>query len=88
MTTNVGSEILMSGASNAAAMAVNLAPPEFMNRLDLIIFNPLSKETVLMICCQLVEQLEAQLEKKSHILLVLFVALRNLDSQRSLVLAH
>jgi ATP-dependent Clp protease ATP-binding subunit ClpB len=75
MTSNVGSDILMAGGPNAKELAIARAratfPPEFMNRLDLVMFNPLSKEVVAQICKQLAAQMCDRLAKKCNVTLVM-----------------
>eukprot|EP00301_Raphidiophrys_heterophryoidea_P017771 c2819_g1_i1.p1 GENE.c2819_g1_i1~~c2819_g1_i1.p1 ORF type:complete len:727 (-),score=171.54 c2819_g1_i1:67-2247(-) len=68
MTSNVGSEALLSGDTQTALnMARAVFPPEFMNRLDLVIFRPLGMDSVSLICKLALKDLSARLERNQNI---------------------
>eukprot|EP00299_Pterocystis_sp_00344_P009083 c3698_g1_i1.p1 GENE.c3698_g1_i1~~c3698_g1_i1.p1 ORF type:complete len:789 (+),score=225.30 c3698_g1_i1:361-2727(+) len=68
MTSNIGSEYILNGDTDTAlAMCRSHFPPEFLNRLDLIMFNPLNENTLRAIGKCMVDQVSATLEENSGI---------------------
>ncbi len=66
MTSNLGSEQLLEGKTNAVEDLLHRTfKPEFLNRIDEIVyFHPLSKDTQGMIVTRMLQQLEQHLEKQ------------------------
>ena len=66
MTSNLGSEQLLEGKSDAVEDLLHRTfKPEFLNRIDEIVyFHPLNKDTQAMIVTRMLQQLEQHLEKQ------------------------
>ena len=66
MTSNLGSEQLLEGKSDAVEDLLHRTfKPEFLNRIDEIVyFHPLDKDTQGMIVTRMLQQLEQHLEKQ------------------------
>lgn len=66
MTSNLGSEQLLEGKSNAVEDLLHRTfKPEFLNRIDEIVyFHPLNKDTQGLIVTRMLQQLEQHLEKQ------------------------
>jgi len=66
MTSNLGSEQLLEGKSDAVEDLLHRTfKPEFLNRIDEIVyFHPLNKDTQGMIVTRMLQQLEQHLEKQ------------------------
>eukprot|EP00299_Pterocystis_sp_00344_P006851 c1919_g1_i1.p1 GENE.c1919_g1_i1~~c1919_g1_i1.p1 ORF type:complete len:724 (+),score=175.75 c1919_g1_i1:87-2258(+) len=71
MTSNIGSDILLSRAPDVTEKVLLRAratfPPEFLNRLEFVMFQPLTMESVHLICVQLAQILSARLLKSNNI---------------------
>ena len=57
----------MATPETALAMARSVFPPEFLNRLELIVFNALSQDTMARVCVGLVQEVSSQLEANSGV---------------------
>jgi len=66
MTSNLGSELLLEGKSDAVEDLLHRTfKPEFLNRIDEIVyFHPLNKDTQGLIVTRMLQQLEQHLEKQ------------------------
>ncbi|MFZ9197442.1 MAG: ATP-dependent Clp protease ATP-binding subunit [Bacilli bacterium] len=66
MTSNLGSEQLLEGKSDAVEDLLHRTfKPEFLNRIDEIVyFHPLNKDTQSLIVTRMLQQLEQHLEKQ------------------------
>ena len=57
----------MATPETALAMARSVFPPEFLNRLELIVFNALSQDTMARVCVGLAQEVSSQLEANSGV---------------------
>ena len=68
MTSNLGSEYLLKGDKEAVKqLLAHTFKPEFLNRIDEIVyFNPLSKDTQLLIVEKMLKELQARLTEQYY----------------------
>lgn len=66
MTSNLGSDLLLAGARNQVDVLLHQKfKPEFLNRIDEIVyFNPLDKETQILIAQKMLEDLRKRLDEQ------------------------